>query len=173
MTVKRRVLAVTMVAGVLCTGVMAAAANARPDGYTIMMAYTAHSTNHLFNAKIPYDPIADFIPVSLVAVSEYALTVHPSLPARSVKDLIALAKSRPQQIAFGSTGITGGPHLAGEYLNNLAGNSDHAAIGTDLDGGYGREQSPCDPHAGGQCPAGPWRRGCRARDCSGSARPRG
>jgi tripartite-type tricarboxylate transporter receptor subunit TctC len=98
------------------------AARAAPDGYTLLLGNVGpNAILPASGAKIPYDPVADFIPVSLVAVSEYALTVHPSLPVNSVKDLVALAKTRPNQIAFGSTGIAGGPHLAGELLNNLAG----------------------------------------------------
>ncbi|MGZ5162075.1 MAG: Bug family tripartite tricarboxylate transporter substrate binding protein [Burkholderiales bacterium] len=98
------------------------AARASPDGYTLLLGNVGpNAILPASGSKIPYDPIADFMPVSLVAVSEYALTVHPSLPVKSVNDLIALAKSQPSQIAFGSTGIAGGPHLAGELLNNLAG----------------------------------------------------
>ena len=98
------------------------AARAAPDGYTLLLGNVGpNAILPASGAKIPYDPIADFIPVSLVAVSEYALTIHPSLPVKTVNDLIALAKSRPDQLAFGSTGVAGGPHLAGELLNNLAG----------------------------------------------------
>ena len=98
------------------------AARAAPDGYTLLLGNVGpNAILPASGAKIPYDPIADFIPVSLVAISEYALTVHPSLPVKSVQDLVTLAKARPHQVAFGSTGIAGGPHLAGELLNNLAG----------------------------------------------------
>jgi tripartite-type tricarboxylate transporter receptor subunit TctC len=99
-----------------------AAARAAPDGYTLLLGNVG--PNAILPAsgiKIPYDPIDDFVPVSLVAESEYALTVHPSLPVRTVRDLIALAKAKPNQIAFGSTGVAGGPHLAGELLNSMAG----------------------------------------------------
>lgn len=100
----------------------ALAAQAVADGYTLLLGNVGpNAILPASGAKISYDPIADFIPVSVVAVSEYALTVHPSLPVKSVKDLIALAKTRPGQIGFGSTGIAGGPHLAGELLNNLTG----------------------------------------------------
>jgi tripartite-type tricarboxylate transporter receptor subunit TctC len=70
---------------------------------------------------IPYDPVRDFAPISLVALSEYILAVHPSLPVKSVKDLIALAKARPGQIIYGSSGTFGLPHLAGELLEQAAG----------------------------------------------------
>ena len=98
------------------------AARAAPDGYTLLLGNVGpNAILPASGAKIPYDAIADFAPISLVAVSEYALTVHPSLPVKNVQDLITLAKSRPDKVAFGSTGIAGGPHLAGELLNNLAG----------------------------------------------------
>ena len=98
------------------------AARSAPDGYTLLLGNVGpNAILPASGAKIPYDPIADFTAISLVAVSEYALTVHPSLPVKTVNDLIALARSRPNQLAFGSTGVAGGPHLAGELLNNLAG----------------------------------------------------
>lgn len=100
----------------------ALAAQAAPDGYTLLLGNVGpNAILPASGAKIAYDPTADFIPVSLVAVSEYALTVHPSLPVKSVKDLVTLAKARPGQIGYGSTGIAGGPHLAGELLNTLTG----------------------------------------------------
>lgn len=98
------------------------AARATADGYTLLLGSVG--PNAILPAssnKLPYDAIADFAPVSVVAISEYALTVHPSLPVKMVKDLVALAKTKPGEIAFGSTGIAGGPHLAGELLNHLAG----------------------------------------------------
>ncbi len=95
-------------------------ARATPDGYVLLLGSVGpNAILPASGAKLPYDAVSDFAPVSLVAVSEYALTVHPSLPARSVKELIALAKSRPGEVAFGSTGVAGGPHLAGELLNHL------------------------------------------------------
>lgn len=97
-------------------------AHAVPDGYTLLLGNVGpNAILPASGANLPYDAIADFIPVSLVAVSQYALIIHPSLPVKTVSDLIALAKLRPNQIAFGSTGIAGGPHLAGELVNNLAG----------------------------------------------------
>jgi tripartite-type tricarboxylate transporter receptor subunit TctC len=100
----------------------ALAAQATPDGYTLLLGNVG--PNAILPAsgiKLAYDPLADFIPLSLVAVSEYALTVHPSLPVKSVKDLVTLAKAKPDEIGFGSTGLGGGPHLAGELLNQLTG----------------------------------------------------
>ncbi len=98
------------------------AARAAPDGYTLRLGSVG--PNVILPAsgtKLPYDAVNDFAPVSLVAVSEYGLTVHPSLPVKSAGELIALAKSRPREVAFGSTGVAGGPHLAGELLNHLGG----------------------------------------------------
>jgi tripartite-type tricarboxylate transporter receptor subunit TctC len=98
------------------------AARAPADGYTLLLGNVGpNAILPASGTKLPYDAMADFAPVSLVAISEYALTVHPSLPVRSVKDMVALAKSRPGQIAFGSTGFAGGPHLAGELLSDLTG----------------------------------------------------
>lgn len=98
------------------------AARATADGYTLLLGNVGpNAILPASGARIPYDAIADFSPVSLVAVSEYALTTHPSLPVRTVKELVAFAKARPGQIAFGSTGVAGGPHLAGELFASMAG----------------------------------------------------
>jgi len=74
---------------------------------------------HTFS-KLPYDPLRDFAPITLVAAADYILAVHPSLPAKTVKDLIALARARPGQIVFSSSGNFGLPHLAGELLQQQA-----------------------------------------------------
>jgi tripartite-type tricarboxylate transporter receptor subunit TctC len=97
------------------------AAKVHADGYTLLLGSVA--PNAIIPAaysKLAYDSLRDFAPVSLVADSDYVLTVHPSLPVRSVKDLVALARSRPGQIAFASTGNLGGPHLAGELFKQLS-----------------------------------------------------
>jgi len=97
-------------------------AKAVPDGYTILMgAVSTHAINPWLYAKMPYDPIRDFVPVSLVTQVPNVLVVHPSVPARTVKELIALAKAKPGQLnyASGSTGSAG--HLAGELFNVMAG----------------------------------------------------
>ncbi len=93
------------------------AAKAPPDGYTLMLTAAAALVvfPHTFS-KLPYDPVRDFAPISLVASSEYILAVHPSLPVKTVKDLLALARARPDQIVFSSSGNFGLPHLAGELL---------------------------------------------------------
>jgi tripartite-type tricarboxylate transporter receptor subunit TctC len=98
------------------------ASKAPSDGYTLLFSAAAAMTIHPNTYKnIPYDPVRDFAPISLVALSEYILAVHPSLPVKSVKDLIALAKARPGQIVYGSSGTFGLPHLAGELLEQAAG----------------------------------------------------
>jgi tripartite-type tricarboxylate transporter receptor subunit TctC len=93
------------------------AAKAPPDGYTVMMAHiAAMSILPSLYPKLPYDPVRDFTPVTLVATSPNVVIVHPSLPARSIKGLIALAKARPGQIHYESSGIGTVQHLAGELF---------------------------------------------------------
>ena len=94
----------------------ATAARAVPDGYTLYMMSTGFMVNPSLYAKVPYDPIKDFAPVTLAAVSPNVLFVHPSVPARSVKELIDLIKSSPGKYSYAqpSTGST--PHLSGELL---------------------------------------------------------
>jgi tripartite-type tricarboxylate transporter receptor subunit TctC len=94
----------------------AAAARAAPDGYTLYMMSTGFMVNPSLYAKVPYDPIKDFAPVTLAATSPNVLFVHPSVPAHSVKELIALIKSSPGKYSYAqpSTGST--PHLSGELL---------------------------------------------------------
>jgi tripartite-type tricarboxylate transporter receptor subunit TctC len=94
------------------------AAKAPPDGYTVMMAHIAAiSILPSLVARLPYDPQKDFSPISLVAIGPNLLVVHPSLPARSVKELVALAKARPGQLYFASPGSGSVQHLAGELFN--------------------------------------------------------
>ena len=97
-------------------------AKAPPDGYTILMgAVSTHAINVTLYSKLPYDPIKDFAPVTLITSVPNVLVVHPSLPVKTVADLIALAKARPGQLnyASGSTGSAG--HLAGELFDSMAG----------------------------------------------------
>lgn len=99
-----------------------AVARSAPDGYTLLMATTGtHTTNPAVFSKLPYDPIKDFAPVSLVAESPFVLLVHPSLPVKNVKDLIQLAKSRPGEINYASSGIGSSSHLGFELFNSMAG----------------------------------------------------
>jgi tripartite-type tricarboxylate transporter receptor subunit TctC len=97
------------------------AARAAPDGYTLLFVSSPHSINPSVYAKLPYDTLRDFAPISLVALSPYVLVVHPSLPARNVKEFVALAKKRPDQILYGSGGSGSSAHLSAELFNQLAG----------------------------------------------------
>ena len=97
-------------------------AKSAPDGYSILMgAVSTHAINPNLYAKMAYDAIRDFAPITLVTTVPNVLVVHPSVPAKNVRELIALAKLRPGQLNFasGSTGSTG--HLAGELFKTMAG----------------------------------------------------
>ncbi|MEO7727481.1 MAG: tripartite tricarboxylate transporter substrate binding protein [Burkholderiales bacterium] len=96
------------------------AARSAPDGYTIVLGNVAPlAILSAASSKLPYDPVRDFSPISLVALSDYVLTVHPSLPVKTVKELLALAKANPDKLSYASSGNLGAPHLAGELLNLL------------------------------------------------------
>ncbi len=96
-------------------------ARAAPDGYTIMIANSVHAINAGLFRKLPYDPIGDFAPISLAASTPFVLTVHPSLPVKSVRELVALAKARPGQINYASGGGGTAAHLAAEMFRLGAG----------------------------------------------------
>lgn len=97
------------------------ASKAPADGYNLLLGSVApNAIIPAAYAKLPYDSVKDFAPISLVALTDYVLAVHPSLPVKSVKDLVNLARTRPGQIGFASTGYLGGPHLAGELFKQLA-----------------------------------------------------
>src|SRR4051812_7410454 len=91
------------------------------DGYTLLFTGAGFVTNPSLYAKVPYDAVHDFDPISLMALGPNVLVVHPSLPVKSVKELIALAKSNPGAIGFAGSGSGSTPHLAGELFNTLAG----------------------------------------------------
>jgi len=97
-----------------------AAARAAPDGYTLLVNTIPFVANAFLYSKLPYDPLNDFVPVMQISASPSLLAVHPSLPARSVKELIALARSRPGELNYGSAGPATNPHIAGELFNLLA-----------------------------------------------------
>lgn len=96
-------------------------AKAPPDGHTIIMVSNNFTTNPALYSKLPYDPLKDFAPLSQVALLPLALIVHPSVPAHSVKELIAYAKSRPGRVFFSSTGNGGPGHFAGEIFKLMTG----------------------------------------------------
>ena len=95
-------------------------AKAPPDGYTIMMGYSAHATNPIFTPKLPYDVEKDFAAIVFVGYIPLILVTHPSFRANSVKELIALAKARPGEVQYASGGAGAGAHLSGELLKYLA-----------------------------------------------------
>jgi len=97
------------------------AAKSPADGYTLFIGTVANAINQSLFAKLPFDFVRDFAPVTQNYVTGLILAVHPSLPAHSVKELIALAKAHPGQLSYSSSGVGGTPHLAGELFNSMAG----------------------------------------------------
>ncbi len=95
-------------------------AKSPPDGYTLVMVSNAHTITP-FLRNLAYDPVKDFAPVTLAASTPNLLLVHPTLPVRSVKELVALAKARPGQLTFGSSGAGTSPFLAMELLKSMTG----------------------------------------------------
>jgi len=92
------------------------------DGYTLMIGTIASlAANLSLQKKLPYDPVKDFAPVTLVATQNLMLLIHPSVPAKSVKELVRFAKSQPGKLTFGSAGNGTGSHLSGELFKQLAG----------------------------------------------------
>ena len=96
-------------------------AKSAPDGYTLLMVYSSHVTNPALHAKLPYDTLHDFAPVSMIALVPNVLVVHPSLPARSVKELVALAGARLDGLTYASAGDGSTTHMAGLLFNRMAG----------------------------------------------------
>ena len=97
------------------------ASKAPPDGYTLLMVSTAHVINPAVIKKLPYDSVRDFVPITLVADVPNALVIHPSVPARTLKALLALAKSRPGEMTFATPGRGTSTHLATEMMAFRAG----------------------------------------------------
>lgn len=95
------------------------AKNAPPDGYTLVLNTLPFVTNQFVYPRMPYDPIVDFAPISVVSSVAGLLVVHPSLPVRTARDLVALAKARPGAINYGTAGPATNPHISGELLNYL------------------------------------------------------
>jgi len=96
-------------------------AKAGPDGYTLLMGNTALVVAPYLYTKLPFDPLADFVPISLVNSAPLLLVVHPSVPAQSVGELLAYAKARPGQLNYGSGGVGTTPYLATELLKSMTG----------------------------------------------------
>src|SRR5262245_9988837 len=94
-------------------------AKSPPDGYNLLMVSTSHTSNPTLLTRLPFDTVKDLAPVIKVAYSANVLLAHPSLPARSVKELLAVARSRPEQVTYASGGNGTSTHLAGELLSQM------------------------------------------------------
>ena len=105
--------------GTIAAGLLAKSPN---DGYTVMMGHMATMTivPHVYS-KLPYDPVADFTPVTMAGAFPHMMSVHPSLPVKTVKEFIALAKAQPGKLTFPSGGSGSSQHLAGEMFKTMAG----------------------------------------------------
>jgi tripartite-type tricarboxylate transporter receptor subunit TctC len=95
------------------------AKNAPPDGYALLVNTLPFVTNQFVYSRMPYDPLADFAPIAVVSSVDAMLVVHPSLPVHNVRELIALAKTRPGALSYGTAGAATNPHIAAELLNYL------------------------------------------------------
>ena len=97
------------------------ASRAAPDGYTLLAATAASAVSQTVFAKIPFDLVRDFAPVSMMASAPFVLAVHPTVQAKSLQELLALAKAKPGQLSYATPGTGSSPHLAGELLKMLSG----------------------------------------------------
>src|SRR3954452_14531258 len=95
--------------------------NSPPDGYTLLINTILFVANQFLMPRAPYDALRDFVSISLVASSPSFVAVHPSLPVRSIRELIVLAKAKPGQLYYSAAGVGTNPHIAGELFNLLAG----------------------------------------------------
>ena len=99
-----------------------AVAKAPADGYTLLVASPAEiAVNHYLYAKVPYNPERDFAPITLLGVTPLVIAAHPSVPAKNIRELVALAKARPGELGFASPGTGSTQHLTGEMLMSAAG----------------------------------------------------
>lgn len=96
-------------------------AKSAPDGYNLLVASSSYAINPSLYTDMPFDPVRDLLPVTLIAEAPFLLVVHPSMPVRSVKDLVALAKQKPGTLNFASGGNGSSGHLAGELFKFLTG----------------------------------------------------
>jgi len=97
-----------------------AVAKSAPDGYTLLMGLSTLAINPSMHAKLPYDALRDFAPISQSVSACNILILHPSVPAKTVVELIALARAKPGSLTFGSAGMGTNPHLSGELFKSLA-----------------------------------------------------
>ncbi len=98
-----------------------AVARAAPDGHTLLLTLSALAIGPSLYPSLPYDPVKDFAPVAWIGTSSYLLSVHPSVPATTVKQLLALSRAAPGRLNYSSPGIGTDPHMAAELFQNLAG----------------------------------------------------
>lgn len=96
-------------------------AKSAPDGYTLLVTPAPFTINPSLLAKLPYDALNDFAPITLINTTPLVVVVNPGVPAKSIKELIALAKAKPGKLNYGSSGTGGSNHLAGELFNAMAG----------------------------------------------------
>ena len=131
-------------------------AKATPDGYTLLLGGQAHWLLPFLRDRLPWDPMKDFLPVSLTSSQPNILVVHPSLPVKSVKDVIDLAKSRPGQLNYATPGTGASGHIAGELFNAMATvnivNVRYKGNGPALNGLIGNEVQLSFPSAGAATP---------------------
>ena len=107
----------TGASGTIATGVVATAV---PDGYTLLAVTAAEAAQPALRSKLPYSLERDFVPISLEAIGTFVLVVHPSVPARNARQLIALAHAQPGKLNYGSSGAGSSPHLAATLLQQMA-----------------------------------------------------
>ncbi|HUP93514.1 MAG TPA: tripartite tricarboxylate transporter substrate binding protein [Burkholderiales bacterium] len=96
-------------------------AKAPPDGYTLLVVAASFTINPALHERLPFDPVRDFAPVTRLAALPHILVVHPTLPVKSVKELIALAKAKPGELNYASSGIATSTHLAAELFKHMTG----------------------------------------------------
>jgi tripartite-type tricarboxylate transporter receptor subunit TctC len=104
--------------GILGTDLVA---KATPDGYTLLLAYSTHAQSAQLFSKLPYDPIGDFAPITIVMVTPLTMQLHPSVPAKTVKEFIAYAKQNEGKLNYGTSGPGSSPHLTTELFDSMAG----------------------------------------------------
>ena len=95
-------------------------AKAAPDGLTVLVAFSSHTINPALYKKLPYDAQRDFVPITLLATVPNLLVVHPSLPVKNVRELIELARARPNQVAYASSGVGSPAHVSAELFKKMA-----------------------------------------------------
>ena len=96
-------------------------AKASPDGHTLIIVNPSHAINATLMARLPYDAVRDFTPLTVIATQAYAVVVTPSLPAKNIRELIALAKAKPRELTYASSGPGSASHLATEMFSGMAG----------------------------------------------------